>query len=88
MMECYKLSYMGFGCCCATAQALCDMKTEGVLKFMKCSFELIVLIEQTTVGFSSELTIADLRVEYKLMGTKITTDNTPWQNRQLYDNTA
>jgi hypothetical protein len=39
--------------------------------FIKFTFELIVLGEQTTVFSSFELTIADLRVEYKQMGTRL-----------------
>ena len=40
-----------------------DLKTEGVFKFMEFTCKLKALGEQTTVGFSIELTISDLRVE-------------------------
>ena len=44
------------------------MKTEGVFKIMEFTFELNAVDEQTKVGFSFELTIADLRVEFKYIG--------------------
>ena len=63
---------MGFGCYRETDQALYDLKTDWILKFMKFIFELKALGEQTTVGFSFEPTSGVQMNRYK-----ITTDNTP-----------
>jgi hypothetical protein len=41
------------------------LETDGELKLMKFTFELKALGEQATVGSYFELTIADLRVEFK-----------------------
>ena len=66
MIECYIWLLS-----CNSPRPLRDLKTEAVFKFMEFTFELKALGKQTPVGFSFELTIADLRVWFKEMGARL-----------------
>lgn len=69
MMERYKLTYMGPRLLLGISPSpLRVLKSEGVFHFTS---ELVALGEQTPVGFSFELTVTDLRLEFKRMGTRL-----------------